>query len=149
MDQNVTSLESLTQNLFLSNWIQFHGSLPKTDLAKILRRSSSFVLSSIWENQPVALLEALTCGLPVVAPAIGGIPEIITAENGLLFKPGDVEDLADKLAKVVVNISAYNSQAIHSSALENFSPDVVGKKLDQIYQRVIKNRHVFDKTTIR
>jgi glycosyltransferase involved in cell wall biosynthesis len=140
-------LESLAHDLGLSNWIHFHGYLPKVELAKILRCSSVFVLSSIWESQPSVILEALTCGLPVVAPAIGGIPDVITPACGTLFPPGDVEDLASKLIYILTNLSEYNPQAIQKYALDHFSPEVVGNRLDNIYQQIIKNRHVFDNTT--
>ena len=137
-------LESLVDDLGLSAWIHFHGSLPKIELAKILRRSSAFVLSSLWESQPVVILEALACGLPIVAPAIGGIPEIISSEYGLLFQPGDVEDMTDKLATMINKLPTFNAQTIHKFAVDNFSPTVVSETLTHIYQQVINNRHAFE-----
>jgi glycosyltransferase involved in cell wall biosynthesis len=139
-------LQDLVNDLGLSNWIRFHGYLPKMELAQILRRSSAFMLTSLWESQPVVILEALTCGLPVVAPAIGGIPEVVTPELGMLFQPGNVDDLTSKLSALLTNLSGYNPQSIHNCAIDHFSPDVVGNRLDHIYQQVIKNRHVFDNT---
>lgn len=140
-------LEALVVESGLSEWIHFHGYLPKIELASLLRRSNAFLLTSLWESQPVVILEALSCGLPVVAPAIGGIPEIITPENGLLFKPGNLDDLSAKLSALITNRSAYNSQSIRSYAVEHFSPIVVGNRFDEIYQQIIENRHAFDRVT--
>jgi glycosyltransferase involved in cell wall biosynthesis len=141
------NLESLVDDLGLSKWIHFHGYQPKIELAKILRRSSAFMLTSLYESQPVVILEALTSGIPIVAPAVGGIPEVITPACGMLFRPGDVDDLASKMKSLLSNLEAYDPHAIHKYAVDHFSPDVVSKRLDTIYQQVVENRHAFDRTT--
>jgi glycosyltransferase involved in cell wall biosynthesis len=99
-------LEALVADSNLSDWVHFHGYLPKNELARLLRRSSAFLLTSLWETQSVVLLEALSSGLPVVAPATGGIPEVITAECGLLFQPGNLEDLVNKLHALLTDLDA-------------------------------------------
>ncbi len=137
-------LRSLVDTLGLSKWIHFHGYLPKIELAKILKRSSLFLLTSLWENQPVVILEALTCGLPVLAPAISGIPEVVTTECGLLFKPGDVEDLVSKLRYLITNLTNYDAQVIHQYATDHFSPVVVGNQLDSIYRQIIEGHHGYN-----
>ena len=63
-----------------------------------LQQSYYFVLSSLREGNPISILEALNYGLPIIAPSIGGIPDIIKNEkNGLLFNAGDPDDLILKL----------------------------------------------------
>jgi glycosyltransferase involved in cell wall biosynthesis len=86
----------------------------------------------------VVLLEALSSGLPVVAPATGGITEVITAECGLLFQPGNLEDLVNKLHALLTDLNAFNKQTIHQYAVDHFSPEVVGKWLDGIYRQVLR-----------
>src|SRR5262249_6317810 len=56
----------------------------------------ALVVPSIWpENSPLVIHEAFLAGVPVIAARIGGIPELVThGKNGLLFNPGDVEDLS-------------------------------------------------------
>ena len=60
-------------------------------------------MPSVWpENSPLVVLEAFLAGLPVVAARIGGIPELVSdGTNGLLFHPGDADDLARVLARLV------------------------------------------------
>jgi hypothetical protein len=65
----------------------------------------------------------------------------------MLFRPGDVDDLASKLTSLISNLAAYDPQAIHKYAVDHFSPVVVSNRLDSIYQQLIENRHVFDEAT--
>lgn len=136
------SLKSLTHELGLDDWVHFNGYRSKTDLAQLLRRSSLFLLTSLWESQPVVILEALACGIPVVAPAIGGIPEVVNGDCGMLFRRGDLADLTDKLSILLARYSEYNPERIRHYALESFSKPVISKQLDVLYQRVIDKYHV-------
>jgi glycosyltransferase involved in cell wall biosynthesis len=137
-------LDALVSDLHLSDWIIFHGFQPKVELARLLRRSSVFLLSSLWESKPVVILEALTCGLPIVAPAIGGIPEVITASCGMLFTPGDLNDLVDKLGAMLSRLEDYNARSIRSYAIDTFSQAAVGNQLNSIYQKIKVDKHTFD-----
>ena len=71
------------------------------EILDILQNSDALIMGSIWpENAPLVITEALSVGCPVIAPRIGGIPEMIRdGENGLLYSAGDVEDLAAKIAQ--------------------------------------------------
>lgn len=73
------------------------------DAGKWFRSFDIFCLTSSNESFPNSLLEAMACGCAAAGSAVGGVPELIDAgENGLLFRPGDVEELAghlDSLAK--------------------------------------------------
>jgi glycosyltransferase involved in cell wall biosynthesis len=80
--------------------IRFVGHLDREALLARIREARALVLPSEWyENAPVAALEALASGVPVVAAAIGGNPEIVReGETGLLFPPGDAAALAARLS---------------------------------------------------
>lgn len=91
----------------LRNRIRFLGGLPRPEVARVLRRAHVAVLASHptpsgkREGIPVALMEAMASGLPVVASALSGIPELIEHEaSGILVPPGDPEALADALARL-------------------------------------------------
>jgi glycosyltransferase involved in cell wall biosynthesis len=74
----------------------------RSDVPELLPAFDVFALSSRQEGLPVAVMEALACGLPVVATAVGGLPEIVTdGVEGRLVPPGDPRSLADALAEVV------------------------------------------------
>ena len=78
--------------------VQYHGAYSPEELPAILARTDIGVLPSRAENFPTVLRECLHAGVPVIGPDVGGVPEIIEdGVNGLLFRPGDHEDLARKL----------------------------------------------------
>ena len=83
----------------LGSRVRFTGHLSRDGLLKRVRESRAVVLPSEWyENAPIAALEALASGVPVIASEIGGLPEIVRPrETGLLVPPGDPARLADAL----------------------------------------------------
>lgn len=79
--------------------VRFEGRLERGALLERIGAARAVVLPSEWyENAPIAALEALACGVPVIGSRLGGIPETVRdGETGLLFPPGDEEALADRL----------------------------------------------------
>lgn len=81
--------------LDLGERVQFHGLVAHGELAAMLCRTDLFVLPSLQEGLPLALLEAMAAGVPVIATAVGGIPTVVKHDqNGLLVNPGDADGLA-------------------------------------------------------
>ncbi len=105
------------------------------DVRPFLRRSWVFVLPSISEGFPQVILEAMSCGLPVVATSVGGIPEIIEhGVNGLLVQPRSPELLAQSMAKLLLDDGTRNlmSQRAREIAVERFSLEHVVKITEEI-----------------
>jgi glycosyltransferase involved in cell wall biosynthesis len=74
----------------------------REDAARVLGACDLFVLASLFEGLPVSLMEALALGVPVVATAVGGVPELITeGEEGLLVPPSRPDLLAAAIEKLV------------------------------------------------
>lgn len=80
-----------------------HGPLPPDQVQPTLRRARALVVGSVWpENAPLIVLEARAAGCPIVAPDIGGLPELIEiGRDGLLYPPGDVDALARAIKQVL------------------------------------------------
>lgn len=90
------SLQQFSQQAGLSpDRVCFLGE--RNDIAQLMAQSHVFVMSSIAEGVPMTILEAMACGLPVVATAVGGIPELITADEGILVNPQDTAGLASAM----------------------------------------------------
>jgi glycosyltransferase involved in cell wall biosynthesis len=87
--------------------VRFHGALPRPQLLELLDRADVLVAPSVAsrdgrrEGIPVAIMEAMACGVPVVASRLSGIPELVAHEvTGLLVPPGDAKALADALERI-------------------------------------------------
>jgi glycosyltransferase involved in cell wall biosynthesis len=101
--------------------IEFMGY--RADVGAQLERADAFVLPSVNENLPLALLQAMARGLPCIATQVGGIPEMLTAECGLLVAPGDVRSLSVAMERLInePSLAATLGAAARMRAAEKFS----------------------------
>ena len=96
------SLERLAAGLALSeDCVRFVGRKDESELAQIMRQADCFVLFSEYENLPCVISEAMASGLPVIATRVGGIPEQVRADMGILVAPGDEAGLTQAMAVVL------------------------------------------------
>ena len=85
----------------LTETVALIGPVPSDDVSRELREADIFCLPSYREGLPMAILEAMAAGLPVVATAVGGIPDVVRDdESGLLLAAGDAEGLAVALSEL-------------------------------------------------
>jgi glycosyltransferase involved in cell wall biosynthesis len=93
-------LEALNASLGLDNVVKFLGT--RSDVPQVLSLVDTLVLSSHMEANPVSILEALSCGKPVVATRVGSIPETVhDGVNGYLVSAGDDQGMADRIAQLL------------------------------------------------
>lgn len=96
------NLERLTGELGLSAQVTFHGRTTDEELRALLSRASLFVIASIAELQSIATMEAMASALPIVAADAVALPHLVhDGENGYLFEPGNVEELAARMTDVL------------------------------------------------
>lgn len=95
-------LENLANQLGLGDRVTFHGRTTDAELRAILSRASLFVIASIAELQSIATMEAMASALPIVAADAVALPHLVhDGENGYLFEPGNVDELAARLTDVL------------------------------------------------
>jgi hypothetical protein len=99
------SLRARVQALGLGDAVEFAGAAPRAALAGHLARAGVLALPSIWcEALPLIAFDAMAAGVPMVGTAIGGIPTVVRdGVTGLLCRPRDPADLAEKLARVLTD----------------------------------------------
>jgi glycosyltransferase involved in cell wall biosynthesis len=132
-----SQLLSLAQALSIDHACHFIG--PRSDVFDFMAAMDIFVLPSLSEGIPMALLEAMTLGTPVVAASVGGIPEVIQHRvNGLLVPAGDDQALADACVELARDPGwAHTLGAAASRTIaEGFSHDRSGEALLFAYRGI-------------
>jgi glycosyltransferase involved in cell wall biosynthesis len=111
-------LERLASALGLSGRVRFHGPMAEPEVAALLDVADCFVLASVvaadgqMEGVPVALMEALAAGVPVIATRLSGIPELVRdGETGLLAEPGSATDLRRALVALLADPAGSRARA--------------------------------------
>ncbi|MBP1593145.1 MAG: glycosyltransferase [Bacteroidetes bacterium] len=124
--------DSLEKDYSCNNII-FLGELTTDEIYNLLSTVKYSVIPSIWyENNPLSVIESLCMGTPVLGANIGGIPELINDENGLLFTPNDLNDLREKILHLF-NKGVFYNDKIQTTSLNKFSSENYYNKLMQTY----------------
>jgi glycosyltransferase involved in cell wall biosynthesis len=99
-------------------------------------------LPSFWEGLPVALIEALSAGMPLIASSVGGNPELVQpGVNGWLVPPGDVGALTQALRECAADAQGARRMGAASRqmfAAGGFSPAEVTARHIEVYQRAVE-----------
>jgi glycosyltransferase involved in cell wall biosynthesis len=98
---SVNRLRQRASQLMVADWVTFAGKVPHEQLAEWFRIANLFCLPSYREGVPNVILEAMACGIPVVATRVGGIPEVLPPECGILVTPHDGPGLLAAVERAV------------------------------------------------
>ena len=134
--QERNNLLEMIRNYHLEKNVNLVGRKSKTEIIEILHQSDVFVLASRAENFSVAVLEALSAGLPVIATICGGIRECIDGENGLLVSVDDVQALASAIIQMIDTNQQYDRRAISEKCRKKYSPQVIVEQLTNVFINV-------------
>lgn len=135
-------LEKLCDQLELQDRVSFPGFMSDTDLPCLLNAADCFVMAGFAELQSIATLEAMACGLPVVAADARALPELVGhGENGLLFKTQDVASLTDALTNFLDSESHWQlwSHKSRSKAEQHGLEKSVTRYLDWYINAIVGN----------
>ena len=95
-------LEQLIQDLKIESYVKLLGL--RHDVMGLMKASDLFVMPSSYEGLSLAMIEAMACGLPIIASDVRGLKDYITNEqNGLLFPVGDYKALAERIMQLANN----------------------------------------------
>lgn len=136
----VAAARARARELRLGDGVRIPGWISPAQARELLVESEILALPSQYESQPMAILEAMAHGLCVVATSVGGIPEMIDGDSGILVPPDNVPMLAAALAEVVDDRPrriALGDRA-RERAREKFALEVVARQLDQLYREVAR-----------
>ena len=134
--------KNLVRKLDLSKNVHFFGSQQHEGVVSALNSSDIFLLPSIAEALPVALMEALAVGLPVVATKVGSVHEIVSDnESGYLVDPGNFMSIANKLEQLIKSPDIWikMGQIGHSHVEKYYNIEILNKKLTNIFTNLLIN----------
>ena len=123
----------------LKGSVLFMGEIPHIRVADLMQKSSIFVMFSRIENLPCVILEALSCGLPVISTDVGGISEWINESNGKLIPSEDEDALLQAMNFVSDHYENYRRDELHRFAVEHFSPQTIAGNFHDIYIQALNS----------
>jgi glycosyltransferase involved in cell wall biosynthesis len=130
------ALERQAREWGIAAAVRFHGELPQTEVAELMRQADLLVLPSLFENLPCVLIEAMASGLPFVASDVGGIGELIDGPGAWLCPPGDTSALAETIATALDELEAIDGQALARDAAQRFGYEPFARTWTEIYEEL-------------
>jgi len=129
-------IESLPESLGIVNEVIFTGFLSIEDLSYLVKRSDLFVFPALYEGFGIPVIEAMACGVAVVASNAGSLPEVL-GEASLQFDPYSVDDIADKMHRVLTSPTL--KEALIRRGLErakSFSWEKAARETIEVFKKI-------------
>lgn len=125
----------------VSDQLVFLGWINGKDKYRVFSEADIFCLPSYAEGLPMALLDAISFGLPIITTPVGGILDIVQNEvNALIFEPGNINELEKNLITLMANRDL--RQELGKNSLEiaknRFDPQTIGNQMDKLYRELLK-----------
>jgi len=136
-----SEIQKLVKDCGLEKDVQFLGY--RTDCAKLIKVMDVFLLTSTSDPLPGVIIEAMASGVPVVANAVDGIPEmIVDGETGLLVRTDSVDEYAEKIAQLINNPVRLQrmGEAAQNRAQAIFTISQYVKNMDRAFESCMGNR---------
>ena len=137
--QDWQSAVDYAKELELGDFVRFSGELTPAEVCRYFTESDAFVMFSNYENAPVVISESLATGTPVISTNVGGIPDMVNEQCGILINPGDETTLCEKMSWMIDNEAVYDAAEIRKS-VQRYTYDAVGKRLYDIYQNLCQTK---------
>ena len=136
-------LIGLAENLGVTFYVHFTGTVPYSELPQKYREADIFILPSLAEGMPLVVLEAMGTGLPIIASRVQGIDELVAEDvNGALFDAGDVDGLASCLVQLInagekrVEMGKASTEKVIPYDWKNIADTYLA-----LYEDILKDKH--------
>lgn len=135
-------LKNEIKRLGIESNVIFLGFQSHETVKNMMKKSKLLVLPSLEEAQGVVLLEAMACGTPVVATRVGGIPEIVTPDVGILVPPADSYALSDAILSALLNYKKWQNMSRNARIrIENsYNWNIISEDILSIYGELVDRR---------
>ncbi len=136
-------LQEVADNLALSEHVVFTGKLDETELHSLYALCNLFAHPTLYEGSSLVTLEAMAHALPVVASAVGGIPDkVVDGSTGFLVQPGDEHSLAQKIAWLAAHPHERSEMGHRGAQLAavNFSWQTVAAQTEELFSMLLDEK---------
>ncbi|MBI1221829.1 MAG: glycosyltransferase [Bacteroidetes bacterium] len=130
-------VKAYAMELGLAAHTDFTGLLEGEDLVRVFHENACLLMFSNYENQPVVILEAFSCGVPVIATKVGGIPDLLSDERGVLIQPGDEAAMTQAILAQADGKNHPKPELLRKYIEDHHSYDTVGRTYFQLYQEAL------------
>jgi glycosyltransferase involved in cell wall biosynthesis len=134
--------KALVEKAGLNGKVKFLGPIEFSKMPELYKKCDIFCLPSMFEAFGLSIIQAMSCGKPVISTRVGGIPEIIKEEkSGILVPPGDAERLASAIIRLAKHktlrqkMGAYNRKL----CLAKYDWNVIVGRFEEIYDKAIRD----------
>jgi len=124
----------------MQNNVSLIGFVNEGKLIKFYQACDIFAISSLHEGQCCTILEAMSCGKPIVATNVGGIPDsVIEGYNGLLVQPDDPQKMASALLSIIEDeyLRANMAKNSRNRCINKFDWEIIAKQTSKIYSELV------------
>jgi glycosyltransferase involved in cell wall biosynthesis len=135
-----SKLKNLAKQLGMAGQVDFLGHLPREAVRDEMMKSHCFVLPSSFETFGVVLIEALACGIPLVATKCGGPEDIVNDGNGILIDVGSEGQLGAAMEKIVKTHTNFRPEQLRAEAQSKYGERAFVDRAISIYQKAIQGR---------
>ncbi len=140
-DGDVEQIRSLAAQKGLQRQIRVPGWIGREEKLDCLKQAAVLILPSYHEGLPVSILEGMAAGKAIISTAVGGIPEVITEENGILVEPGDTDALAEAMLRCSSDVKMLEAMSQNNleKAEQTFSIRRMHERLAEYYRQVMNH----------
>lgn len=135
------NIEKLIHDLHLEDRVILTGQLKTDEVIDYLKKSHVFVLPSFVETFGIVLIEAMACGLPVIATRSGGPEDIVNKTNGVLIEVGNDDALSNAMKKIKASYKNYNANVIRNNVLDQYGSEIIIDQLTKEYTSLIAEKN--------
>lgn len=131
-----------TGDVSLNKRITCLGKLPQTELAKVFSKSDLYVVSSRRETANTSMLQAMSCGVPVVTTRCGGPETLLQESVSVLVENENPDDLARGITFAIRNRNKFDPTVMRNFVIDHYSKPVVLKLVEKAYEEAITKKRI-------